>query len=134
MDPDRPEHEAGQVTGKGQPGIAQAALFGLCPRCGSKTLFAGVARFADRCTACGLDFSRFDVGDGPAAFLILIIGGLVSALAITVQLAADPPFWLQALIWIPTTTLLVIGGLRIAKAALLASVFRNRAGEGKLGK
>ena len=121
-------------TQKGQPGIAQAALFGLCPRCGSKTLFQGPVRFADRCRVCALDFTRFDVGDGPAAFLILIVGGLVAALAIGLQLAAEPPYWLQALIWVPVTTVLVIGGLRIAKAALLASEFRHRAGEGKLRK
>ena len=118
-------------TDKGQPGIAAAALFGLCPRCGARTLFDGVARFAPKCRVCALDFTRFDVGDGPAAFLILIIGGLVSALAIWLQLAAEPPFWIQALIWIPVTTALVIGGLRIAKAALLASEFRNRSGEGR---
>jgi uncharacterized protein (DUF983 family) len=116
---------------EGQPGIAAAALFGLCPRCGARTLFAGVARFAPKCRACGLDIARFDVGDGPAAFLILIIGALVCALAITLQLAADPPYWLQALVWIPVTTGLVIGGLRVAKAALLASEFRNKAGEGR---
>ena len=28
-----------------------------------------------RCRACGLDFAAFNVGDGPAAFLILIVGG-----------------------------------------------------------
>jgi uncharacterized protein (DUF983 family) len=119
------------VTSKGQPGIAAAALFGLCPRCGARTLFAGLARFAPTCRVCALDFSRFDVGDGPAAFLILIIGGLVSGLSIGLQLAANPPYWLQALIWVPVTTALVIGGLRVAKAALLASEFRHKAGEGR---
>ena len=59
---------------EGQPGIASAALFGLCPKCGSRTLFGGVAQFAPRCRVCGLDFSSFNVGDGPAAFLTLIIG------------------------------------------------------------
>ena len=44
-------------TSKGQPGLVQAALFGLCPNCGAKTLFAGPARFADRCGNCGLDYS-----------------------------------------------------------------------------
>lgn len=118
-------------TERGQPGIPAAALFGLCPSCGARSLFAGVARFAPKCRACRLDFTRFDVGDGPAAFLILIIGGLVAFLAIALQLAADPPYWVQAMIWIPVTTALVIGGLRIAKAALLASEFRNRSGEGR---
>lgn len=134
MEPDSPQGSEGPATREGQPGIAAAALSGLCPRCGAKTLFAGVARFAPRCRACGLDFSRFDVGDGPAAFLILIIGGLVAGLAIGLQLAADPPYWLQALIWIPVTTALVIAGLRVSKAALLASEFRNRSGEGRLRK
>ena len=54
-----------------------AALRGLCPRCGDATLFAGLATFAPNCRACGLDFAAFNVGDGPAAFLIFIVGGLV---------------------------------------------------------
>ncbi|WP_095013192.1 DUF983 domain-containing protein [Tsuneonella mangrovi] len=119
---------------KGQPGIGQAALSGLCPQCGAKTLFAGLVNFAPRCRACGLDFAKYNVGDGPAAILILVIGGLVAGLAIWLQLAVDPPYWLQAVIWIPLTTVLVLGGLRISKAALLASEFRNKAGEGKLRK
>lgn len=121
-------------TPRGQPGIGQAALSGLCPQCGAKTLFAGVVRFAPRCAACGLDFGKFNVGDGPAAFLTLGIGGLVAGLAIWLQLALDPPFWVQGLIWIPVTTALVLGGLRVSKAALLASEYRNKAGEGQQRK
>jgi uncharacterized protein (DUF983 family) len=116
-------------THKGQPGILQAALFGLCPRCGAKTLFAAPTRITPRCTACGLDFERFNVGDGPAAFLILIVGALIIALATSLQLAVEPPFWVHILLWVPLTTLAVIGGLRLSKAALLAAEFRNRAGE-----
>ena len=119
-------------TPEGQPGIGQAALSGLCPRCGAKTLFDGPIRFAHDCRVCGLDFAAFNVGDGPAAFLILVIGGLVAGLAIWLQLAADPPYWLQALIWIPVALALVVAGLRVSKAALLASEFRNRAGEGRI--
>jgi uncharacterized protein (DUF983 family) len=116
---------------EGQPSIAKAALSGLCPRCGAKTLFDGPVGFAPKCRACALDFAAFNVGDGPAAFLILLIGGLVAGFAIWLQLAADPPYWLQALIWVPVSLALVVGGLRISKAALLASEFRNRAGEGR---
>ncbi|ANY20146.1 hypothetical protein A6F68_01633 [Tsuneonella dongtanensis] len=126
MDPDRPD------TSKGQPGIALAALFGLCPQCGAKTLYAGVARFAPKCRVCGLDFAKFDVGDGPAAFLILIIGALIAVLAIWVQLAFEPAYWVHVVLWVPLATLMTIGGLRVAKAALLASEYRNKAGEGRL--
>jgi len=107
-------------------------LKGLCPRCGQPTLFTGWIKFADRCRACGLDISAFNVGDGPAAFLTMIIGALVVGLAIWLQLALAPPFWLQALIWVPVTTALVIYALRISKALLLALEYRNAAAEGRL--
>lgn len=118
---------------KGQPSIREAALFGLCPQCGARTLFDGVTRFAPRCRACGLDYSRFNVGDGPAAFLTLIVGGVIVGLALWLELSVSPPFWLHALLWIPLTVALVMGGLRVAKAALLASEYRNRAGEAGRG-
>jgi uncharacterized protein (DUF983 family) len=117
---------------EGQPGIASAALFGLCPRCGAKTLFGGLTAFAPRCRACTLDFSQFNVGDGPAAFLTLIVGALVTALAITLQIAWSPPFWVHIVLWVPLTAAAVIGGLRAGKAALLAAEFQRRAGEGRL--
>ena len=116
---------------KGQPGLAEAALFGLCPRCGGRTLFAGPTRFAERCRACGLDLTRFNVGDGPAAFLTLGIGAIIVALALWLQLAAEPPWWVHAILWLPLTVAGVVLGLRVAKAALLQSEYRNKAGEGR---
>lgn len=114
------------------PGTAQAALGGLCPRCGAKTLYAGLLRLAPKCSGCDLDYGQFNVGDGPAAFLILIVGALVTIGAVTVQLAFEPPFWVHILLWLPLTLALVIGLLRIAKAALLQLEYRNRAREGRL--
>ena len=111
--------------------MTEAALFGSCPRCGGRTLFAGWTRFADRCRACGLDLQGFNVGDGPAAFLTLIVGAVVVALALWLQLAADPPWWLHVLLWPPLTVIGVILGLRVAKAALLQSEYRNKAGESR---
>ena len=109
-----------------------AALRGCCPRCGSKTLFAGIASFAPKCRACGLDFEAFNVGDGPAAFLTLGVGALVTLLAVVLELSAEPPFWVHILLWLPLTVFLVIVSLRYAKAALLALEYRHRAREGKV--
>ena len=117
-----------------EPALIEASLRGLCPRCGAPTLFAGWTSFASTCRACGLDFARYNVGDGPAAFLILIIGTLVVGLAIWLQLAAEPPFWVHALLWLPLTTALVIAGLRASKAALLVSEYRHKAGEAGRGE
>lgn len=113
------------------PSTVQAAIGGLCPQCGAKTLFNGVISFAPRCRACGLDFSSYNVGDGPAAFLTLIIGGIVTALALVVDAFFRPPLWLHVLLWVPLTAAAVIGCLRVSKAALLVLEFRHKAVEGK---
>jgi uncharacterized protein (DUF983 family) len=114
------------------PEVIDAALQGLCPRCGSKTLFAGIIRFAPSCRTCGLDFSAFNVGDGPAAFLTLIIGTVVTVFAIVVELSLEPPLWVHSILWVPLTLGLVLGSLRLAKAALLALGCNIRAREGRI--
>ena len=115
-----------------EPTPLMAAAKGLCPRCGNRTLFANLAGFAPRCRACGLDFAAFNVGDGPAAFLIFIVGGIVVGLAISVQLKFAPPWWVHLLLWVPLTAILTIGLLRLAKGLLLALEYRHRAREGRI--
>lgn len=114
--------------------LVRAALSSRCPKCETGPLFDGWVKFAPRCRVCGLDLAAFNVGDGPAAFLILIVGGLMTALALMLQLKAHPPFWVHILLWVPLTTLLVVFCLRVSKAALLILEYRNRAGEGKLAE
>jgi uncharacterized protein (DUF983 family) len=109
------------------------AIAGCCPRCQSKALFAGWIKFADTCRACGLDFSSFNVGDGPAAFLILIIGAILVAAALVVDGLFTPPLWVH-LIWIPIGIGLTVLGLRWAKALLLTQEYRHRAREGRIIK
>lgn len=109
-----------------------AGFKGCCPRCGAKTLFAGLIKFADRCLACGLDFTAFNVGDGPAAFLTLVLGALVAAMAIAVELIFSPPFWVHILLWPPITLALILGSLRGSKGVLLALEYRNAAREGRI--
>lgn len=116
-------------TTKGQPGIPAAALFGLCPECGSRTLFDGPARFALRCRVCGLDYSQFNVGDGPAAFLTMIVGALVVGLAVWLEFAVHPPFWVHIVLWVPLVAGLTLWGLRVSKAALLVTEYRRKAVE-----
>ena len=109
------------------------ALGGNCPRCGAHSLFGGWVRFAHQCPKCGLDYDSFNVGDGPAAFLIFIVGAIVVVGALVLDAAAEPPWWVH-LIWIPITAALTVGGLRLAKAALLAQEYTHRAREGRISK
>ncbi len=108
-----------------EPTPLLSASRGLCPRCGARGLFAGWVTFAPRCSACGLDYARFNVGDGPAALLVMIVGGIVVTLAIVTELSAHPPFWVHIILWVPLTLVLVIGALRVAKGLLLAFEYRH---------
>jgi uncharacterized protein (DUF983 family) len=120
------------AAGHVAPSVSDAALRGLCPRCGGHSLFAGWVKFAARCSACGLDLAQFNVGDGPAAFLTLILGAVVVGLAAWLEVAAHPPFWVHILLWVPVTVAGVIGSLRVAKGALLVLEYRNAAREGRV--
>lgn len=114
---------------EGQPGIFSAALFGLCPRCGAKGLFAGIAHFAPRCGRCGLDYGAFNVGDGPAAFLTFGVGALAAVVAAWLALDVDPPVWVYVAVLVPLVVLPTLYGLRVSKAALLAAEYQRRAME-----
>jgi uncharacterized protein (DUF983 family) len=119
----------------GQEGRApgwRAALFGLCPVCAAPTLFDGPIHFSGCCRACGADFGGQNVGDGPAAFLTLIVGGLVLALAMTVEFWLYPPFWVHIILWVPFTIGAVLLGLRGAKGWLFHAEWQRRAGEGRI--
>lgn len=114
---------------EGQPAAVRAALLGLCPQCGERTLFAGVASFAPSCSSCGLDYSRFNVGDGPAAFLTMIIGALAVILALWLEFSVHPPFWVHVLLWLPLIGITTVWGLRVAKAWLLQAEYWRKARE-----
>jgi uncharacterized protein (DUF983 family) len=114
-----------------EPRPIAAALAGVCPRCGCEGLFAGALKFAPKCRACGLDFASFNVGDGAAAFLILIVGAILTVAALVVDAAFSPP-WFVHLVWILVGAVLTIFGLRAGKAFLLGQEYRHRAGEGKI--
>ena len=120
-----------QQTPKGQPPVWRAALFGLCPECGASTLFDGPVKFRAKCDSCGLDYSRYNVGDGPAAFLTLIVGALLVALALTLDPAVRPPLWVHVVLWVPLTAAGIVYGLRVGKGALLASEHQRQAAEGR---
>ena len=93
-------------------------------------MFAGVLAFSPKCRACGLDYSSFNVGDGPAAFLILIIGAVLVTAALVVDASWTPPWWVH-LMWVPIGIAMTIYGLRVGKALMLGQEYRHRAREGK---
>ena len=97
-----------------------------CPRCGQGPLFAGLLTVAPVCKVCGLDLAVQDSGDGPAVFVILVLGAIVVGLALAVELIFAPPLWLHMVLWPP---LIVVGALTLLrpfKATLIAFQYRHR--------
>lgn len=110
----------------------KAGLSGRCPRCGEGRLFRGFLAVGDRCGNCGLDCSFADAGDGPAVFVILIIGFVVVGLALWMEVSLNPPLWLHFMLWIPLTLVLSLVALRLIKGLLIVLQYHNKAAEGRL--
>ncbi len=104
----------------------RAGLLCRCPRCGEGPLFAGLLTVAPICKVCGLDLAAQDSGDGPAVFVILVLGALVVGLALAVELIFAPPLWLHMVLWPPVIVVGAIALLRPFKATLIAFQYRHR--------
>ena len=111
-----------------------AGLKGCCPRCGRGKLFSGFLMVAPRCENCGLDLSFADAADGPAIFVMLIIGFVVVGLALWLEVSYGPPLWLHFLLWIPLTLVLCLPSLRLIKGVLITLQYANKAEEGRIDR
>jgi uncharacterized protein (DUF983 family) len=67
-----------------------AGIAGRCP-CHRGKLLAGYLALAPRCDSCGLDYGFADAGDGPAVFVILVAGFIVTGLALVTEIPYSPP-------------------------------------------
>ncbi|MGF1611477.1 MAG: DUF983 domain-containing protein [Kiloniellales bacterium] len=106
-----------------------AGLGSHCPRCGRGRLYSGFLTVAERCSECGLDLKKADSGDGPAVFMIFILGALVVPLALLVESLFEPPYWLHVVLWPPLILGSALALLRPMKGLLIALQFHHRASD-----
>ncbi len=95
-------------------------LRGRCPKCGEGRLFRAFLKVADNCPACGEELHHHRADDFPAYLVIVIVGHIVVAMVLGVEVAYAPPLWLHALIWLPVTTALSLALLQPIKGAVVA--------------
>ncbi len=105
--------------------LLRSGLGCKCPRCGRGRLFSGYLTVADKCDLCGLNFEGQDAGDGPAVFIILILGFFVVGMAVLFEVVVAPPMWLHLLLWSPVTIGGSIGLLRPFKAVMIALQYKH---------
>ena len=102
-----------------------AALACRCPRCGRGRLFQRLLDVRPVCEVCGLDLSAQDAGDGPAVFVILLLGFVVVGLAALVEINFAPPIWVHLVLWTPVILVGSVLMLRPLKAGLIALQYRH---------
>jgi uncharacterized protein (DUF983 family) len=100
-------------------------LRGRCPTCGAGPMFRAFLKVADHCTACGEALHHQRAEDALAYFVILIVGHIVVPLALMVETAFTPPYWLHFAIWIPLTLGLSLALLQPVKGAIVAWHWAN---------
>jgi uncharacterized protein (DUF983 family) len=105
--------------------LARAAFLCRCPRCGEGRVFTGLLSVRNLCLVCGLDLSAEDAGDGPAVFVVFLLGMVTVGVAAWLELSFSPPIWVHLVVLTP----LILGGailmLRPLKAGLIALQYRH---------
>lgn len=108
-------------------GPLKTALACKCPRCGKGNLYASAFDMTLRaqCPDCGLDLAKNDTADGPAVFLIFILGFLLVPLALLVDHWFGPPLWVHVVLWGVVGFGMIIGSLKPIKAYILALQYKH---------
>jgi uncharacterized protein (DUF983 family) len=92
---------------------------GRCPNCGEGRMFRAFLKVADHCPACGEALHHHRADDAPAYFVILIVGHIVVPVALAVETAFAPSYWIHAALWLPMTVGMSLSLLQPIKGALV---------------
>ena len=66
-----------------------------CPACGTGAVFRRYLKVADTCPHCGEALHHHRADDAPAYFTIVVVGHVVVAMVLSVEMAFRPPLWLH---------------------------------------
>ena len=100
-------------------------LRGRCPHCGEGRMFSAYLKVADRCPTCGEELFHQRADDAPPYFTMFIVGHIVVAALLSVEIEYAPPLWLHAMLWIPLTIALSLWLLPRVKGAIVGLQWAN---------
>ena len=116
------------------PNPIVSGLKARCPRCGMGPLFKHVLAVREACSSCGLSFAFADSGDGPAVFVIMILGALTLGGALFVEFRYDPPVWVHLVVWGLFIPIVAVALLRLLKGVLINLQYAHGAQEGRFDR
>ena len=92
-------------------------------------MYASYLKLAPACDKCGADFALADAGDGPAVFVVLVVGAVVTPLLFILQLGFKLPDWVAIIATMLVAIALCLALLPIFKATLFALQWKHGARE-----
>ena len=104
-----------------------------CPKCGIGNLYPSFFNLTlkDTCSSCGLDLAKNDSADGPAVFLIFVLGTLLVPMALIFDHYISPPLWVHACLWGIIAISLTLGMLKPLKALIIYLQYKHRKSDWK---
>ena len=102
-----------------------------CPRCGEGPMLEGYLTIRKSCPNCGLSYAFADPADGPAFFVMSVVGVVGMALFMTFEFTVHPPIWVHFVFTFPLIAAMCLGILRPFKGWMIASQYRHKALEAR---
>lgn len=99
-----------------------------CPKCGQGKIYQSFFDLTvqDNCSVCGLEIGKNDSADGPAFFLIFILGFLLVPAALLFDSIFSPPLWVHAMLWGIVAIVLCVGTLKPLKSYIIYLQYKHR--------
>ncbi|MGD8327404.1 MAG: DUF983 domain-containing protein [Sphingomonadales bacterium] len=123
------------IEDKKQEALGTVLKYGaqsLCPNCHKSSIYRSYLKLHHSCPNCSFDLEPFDQGDGPAFFVMFLVGALVTPFALWMRSLTDMSIW----VFMVFITLLTLGLTLLllppAKGLLVALQHRHDAVEGRL--
>jgi len=103
--------------------LSRALARGLamkCPHCGNGRIFDRFLKVGERCSSCREELFHHQADDYPAYLVIFLVGKILFASVLMVEIAFTPPMWVHFALWFPLTLIGAIGLLQPVKGAVVA--------------
>jgi uncharacterized protein (DUF983 family) len=116
-------------TDAAKPGLMAAALMCRCPRCRKGAVYAPGflnLNLNEKCPECGLPIAKHDNGDGPAVFMIFVLGFSLVPMAFVADHFFHVATWAIISVLAPAGLGITVGGLRPLKAYVMALQYKHR--------
>ena len=117
------------ASGNGERPLAPALLRGWrrrCPNCGGGPMMAGYLNIRRCCASCGEELYHHRADDMPAWATIMLVGHVLAAGLLTVEINVRPPLWVHWAIWPALTLGLTMWLLPRVKGMIVALQWAKR--------